>query len=56
VLIPKAEKIDGEIPLHRDLCYFSDKKFTYTYDKDSKAVQMKIQGMVEPEVAKVYAG
>ncbi|HCN51526.1 MAG TPA: hypothetical protein DIT10_20995 [Chryseobacterium sp.] len=31
----------------------SDKKFNYTYDKDSKTVQMKIQGVVEPEVAKV---
>ncbi|MFZ4931857.1 lipocalin family protein [Chryseobacterium sp. Mn2064] len=31
----------------------SDIKFNYTYDKDSKSVQMKIQGVVEPQNAKV---
>lgn len=31
----------------------SDIKFNYTYDKDAKTVQMKIQGVVEPVNAKV---
>ncbi|CAM3036905.1 hypothetical protein DRF59_11760 [Chryseobacterium flavum] len=33
----------------------SDKNFTYTYDKDSKAVQIKYQGIVEPANAKVIS-
>lgn len=33
----------------------SDKNFTYTYDKDSKAVQIKYQGIVEPSNAKVIS-
>lgn len=31
----------------------SDKNFTYTYDKSSKSVQIKYQGIVEPVTAKV---
>ncbi|WP_027381342.1 lipocalin-like domain-containing protein [Chryseobacterium daeguense] len=30
-----------------------DRNFTYTYDKDSKAIQIKYQGIVEPDKGKV---
>lgn len=31
----------------------SDRNFTYTYDKSTKAIQIKYQGIVEPEKGKV---
>lgn len=30
-----------------------DRNFTYTYDKDSKAIQLKYQGIVEPDKGSV---
>lgn len=32
-----------------------DRVFTYTYDKDSKAIQVKYQGIVEPDQGKIIS-
>lgn len=40
--------------LNPGTCDFTfDRNFTYTYDKDTKAVQIKYQGIVEPDKGKV---
>lgn len=48
-----GKKTSGDTATPGTCAVLSDKKFNYTYDKDAKAVQMKIQGVVEPENAKV---
>lgn len=32
-----------------------DRNFSYTYDKDSKAIQIKYQGIVEPDQGKIIS-
>ncbi|WP_449400614.1 lipocalin family protein [Chryseobacterium wanjuense] len=44
----------GDSPTTPGTCDVTfDRNFTYTYDKDSKAVQIKYQGIVEPDKGKV---
>ncbi|OPG94785.1 hypothetical protein B2I21_29615, partial [Chryseobacterium mucoviscidosis] len=32
-----------------------DRTFTYTYDKDSKAIQIKYQGIVQPDQGRIIS-
>ena len=43
----------GDTATPVSVLFFSDIKFNYTYNKEGKDVQMKIQGIVEPQNAKV---
>ncbi|RXM52433.1 MULTISPECIES: lipocalin family protein [unclassified Chryseobacterium] len=49
-----GKRIDVEDPVTGTACnILPDKNFTYTYDKSSKALQIKYQGVVVAENAKV---
>ncbi|AZA78181.1 hypothetical protein EG347_11975 [Chryseobacterium sp. G0186] len=50
----KGKRIDVKDPATTGLCEIQpEQNFTYTYDKSSKDVQMKYQGVVAPVNAKV---
>jgi hypothetical protein len=46
---------DMETAQRREPVHLFDRTFTYTYDKDSKAIQIKYQGIVQPDQGRIIS-